>query len=58
MMPIISLCGENTLAYDPKPIETSKVTLSQDLLALREKLAKNAHEVWASQNQHVYAIGK
>jgi class 3 adenylate cyclase len=39
--------GEKTLAYDPKPIETSKVTLSHDVLALREKLAKNAHEVWA-----------
>lgn len=41
------VCGEKPLDYNPKPIETSKVALRPELLALREKLAKNAHDVWA-----------
>lgn len=33
--------------YNPKPIETKEIQLSDDLLALSEKLAKHVHEVWA-----------
>lgn len=33
--------------YNPKPINTSDVTLSEDLLTLTEKIAENVHEVWA-----------
>lgn len=33
--------------YKPKPIDTSNVVLSQDLLALTEKIAENVHDVWA-----------
>lgn len=33
--------------YLPKPIDTSDVTLSKDLLALTEKIATNVHDVWA-----------
>jgi ryanodine receptor 2 len=33
--------------YEPRPIDTSSVTLPQDLLELSEKLAENNHEVWA-----------
>ena len=35
--------------YTPKPIDTSKVELSQNLLNLVEYLAENAHENWAAQ---------
>lgn len=35
--------------YTPAPIDTSRVILGQDLLALTELLARNAHEVWARQ---------
>lgn len=35
------------MPYDPTPIDTSKVALSDDLLQLTEKLAENAHDVWA-----------
>ena len=35
--------------YKPKPIETAGVVLSPELLALTERLAENAHDVWASQ---------
>ena len=35
--------------YIPKPIDTTKIVLSKDLLALTELLAKNTHEVWAKQ---------
>ena len=33
--------------YTPKPIKTDDIVLSEDLLALTERLAKNTHEVWA-----------
>lgn len=33
--------------YNPKPIDTSDVVLSPELLALTEKLAENTHDVWA-----------
>jgi ryanodine receptor 2 len=35
--------------YKPAPIETSGVTLSPELMQLRERLAENAHDVWARQ---------
>lgn len=34
--------------YKPKPIDTSDISIPQDLLALKEKIAENVHEVWAS----------
>ncbi len=37
------------MRYDPKPIDTSGVTLTEDILALTELLAKHAHEIWAHQ---------
>ena len=33
--------------YTPKPVDTSAVVLSEDLLELTEKIAGNVHEVWA-----------
>jgi len=35
--------------YIPKPLDTSKIELPADLLELIELLAKNTHEVWATQ---------
>ena len=35
--------------YIPKPLDTSDIELPADLLELTELLAKNIHEVWASQ---------
>jgi hypothetical protein len=37
------------MTYQPKPIDTSKVILSDDLLELTEQLAKNTHDVWSQQ---------
>jgi hypothetical protein len=34
--------------YKPNPIDTTKISLSSDIMALSEILAKNTHEVWAS----------
>ena len=34
--------------YDPKPIDTSDVTLPEELAALTEKIAENVHDVWAA----------
>lgn len=34
--------------YTPKPIDTSSVILSPEILALGEELAKNVHEVWSA----------
>ena len=33
--------------YRPKPIDTSDITLREDLLNLTERIAKNIHDVWA-----------
>ena len=33
--------------YEPKPIDTSGIELSEDLIELTEKIAENVHEVWA-----------
>ena len=35
------------MTYTPKPIDTSKVTISKDLNDLVEKLAKHNHDIWA-----------
>ena len=37
------------MKYIPKPIDTSKVELPKDLVELTERLAENAHDVWALQ---------
>lgn len=34
--------------YNPKPIDTSDIRLSAELLELTEKIAENVHDVWAS----------
>ena len=33
--------------YKPEPVDTSDVTLPDELLELTEKIAKNVHEVWS-----------
>ena len=35
--------------YIPKPVDTSGITLPQEILDIQEKLAKNTHETWAAQ---------
>jgi ryanodine receptor 2 len=35
------------MQYQPKPIDTSKVELTPEILALTEQLAEHAHDVWA-----------
>ena len=35
--------------YKPKPVDTSDVQLTDDIVSLSEKLAKNTHEIWAAQ---------
>lgn len=37
------------MPYTPDPVDTSRVVLPADLLALTERLARNAHDVWARQ---------
>jgi ryanodine receptor 2 len=34
--------------YKPQPIDTSHIQLSDDIIALSEKLAKNIHEDWSA----------
>lgn len=33
--------------YVPKPVDTADIKLTDDLLELVEKIAENAHDVWA-----------
>ena len=35
------------MKYEPKPVDTSNVVLSEELMELTEKIAENVHEVWA-----------
>ena len=35
------------MAYAPHPIDISKITLTPEILELTERLAENAHDVWA-----------
>lgn len=34
--------------YTPRPIDTSKIVLSDELMQLTEKLAENVHENWSA----------
>jgi hypothetical protein len=34
------------LTYEPRPIDTSHVTLTAEILQLTERLAENAHDLW------------
>ena len=45
--PIKERYGKNMNTYQPQPIDTSDVVLSEDILALCEKLSENTHEVWS-----------
>jgi hypothetical protein len=38
-----------TKPYEPKPQDTSHVSLTDDLVALTEYLAENAHDIWSQQ---------
>lgn len=35
------------MKYHPEPIDTDQIEIPPSLAGLREKLAENAHEVWA-----------
>ena len=37
------------MPYKPEPVDTSLISLAPEILALTERLAKNAHDVWARQ---------
>ena len=37
------------MLYQPQPIDTSVVTLTEEILQLTERLAENAHDTWAQQ---------
>lgn len=36
------------MTYEPRPLDTSAVALTPDLLALTERLAEHTHDVWAA----------
>ncbi len=37
------------MTYQPKPIDTSAVTLDAEILRLTEQLSRHAHDVWAEE---------
>lgn len=37
------------MSYQPSPIDTTAVSLTPDLVQLTERLAENAHDLWARQ---------
>lgn len=38
----------NTNNYNPQPVDTSAVELSDELMKLAELMAENVHDVWAA----------
>ena len=46
---MLTMQQEETSHYEPVPLDTSDVVLSEEILALTELLAKNTHDVWARQ---------
>lgn len=38
----------NNKEYNPKPVDTSNVKLSDELMELAEMMAENVHNVWAA----------
>lgn len=42
---------EDMKNYTPKPIDLSRVTVSEELNELREAIAENVHEIWAYNRQ-------
>ena len=36
------------MTYTPRPIDTTRVVLTPEILALTERLAEHIHDVWAS----------
>ena len=38
---------KSVFEYEPEPIQTDEVALSDDLIELREAIAENVHDVWA-----------
>lgn len=40
---------EDPHSYEPRPVDTSSVKLTDDILQLTELLARNTHEIWARQ---------
>ncbi len=36
-------------SYHPKPVDTSKIKLPEEIQNLQEMLAENIHEIWSSQ---------
>ena len=39
------------MTYEPKPVDTSAIPVSPELNVLVERLAQNAHDVWAAQRR-------
>jgi RyR domain len=37
------------MTYQPRPVATDKVALPHELVHLSERLAENAHDIWAKQ---------
>jgi hypothetical protein len=35
------------MTYQPNPISTNEIELNNDMMELAEKLAENAHDIWA-----------
>jgi len=41
-----------SMEYTPAPIDTARITLTEDIRELTEQLARNTHDVWARQRMN------
>lgn len=46
-------------SYNPQPVDMTNLTLSREMQNMAERLAENAHDIWAKKKkQEIDACGK
>jgi len=51
--------SNNPFDYHPRPVDMSNLTLSREMQNMAERLAENAHDIWAKKKkEELLACGK
>lgn len=45
------LQGDSTFNYNPHPVDMTNLTLSREMQNMAERLAENAHDIWAKKKK-------
>ena len=44
--------GGGPANYNPQPVDMTNLTLSREMQNMAERLAENAHDIWAKKTKH------